>query len=108
MHPRYAFLFYSFFGLAVSINGCYLTKNSELDNTSSENEVEIPSSFTSEIEIVYTRVKNAVFLPEMYSILIYILLNGFISPNFDSFKYYFFMDTIKISQMEYSKISTLG
>lgn len=32
-HPKYGFFGYSFFGLVVSFNGLYLTKESEEDNS---------------------------------------------------------------------------
>jgi uncharacterized membrane protein YeaQ/YmgE (transglycosylase-associated protein family) len=32
-HPKYSFMSYSFMGLVVAVNGLYLTKECELDDT---------------------------------------------------------------------------
>ena len=94
-HPKYAFLIYSFMGLAVSVCAMYLTKESEEESeVYSEVQYEGPPSLIKEVKVVYQRIKKAVLLPEIYQILIYIIINGFISPDFESYKYFFLMDEI--------------
>ena len=105
-HPKYAFLIYSGMGLMVSINALFLTKESE-GEISLEDEERDTSFFKASRE-AYHKIKNAVCMPEIYQILIYFILTGIITPDFSSFKYYFLLNTVKLSPLEYSYISILS
>jgi len=45
-------------------------------------------------------------MPEINHILIFFIVGAFFSPDFSVFNYYFLMNTIGITQMQYSQIAT--
>lgn len=47
-------------------------------------------------------------MPEINQILIYFIVGGFMAPNFGVYYYYFLMNTIGITQMQYSKTALLA
>jgi hypothetical protein len=97
--PKYAFLIYSFMGLFISINGLFLTAESEKEEETEDAEDETNENvgFISQTVSTYKNIKKAVLMPEINHILIYFILMGFFSPNFGAYYYYFLMNEIQIS-----------
>jgi len=95
-------------GLAVSINALFLTQESENAADITDVDEEEDTSFIKASKAAYHKIKNAVQMPEIYQILIYFILTGIMTPDFSSFKYYFLLNTVKLSPLEYSYISILA
>ena len=43
-------------------------------------------------------------MKEFYSIIIYLLLQAFLMPSFDSYGYFFMLDVVKISKFTFSAL----
>lgn len=47
-------------------------------------------------------------MPEIYLVITFFVLNGVISPDFSDFSYYFMLNEIKITKIQYSMLGTIG
>ncbi len=53
-------------------------------------------------------VKEAFKIREFYSMILYLVIKGFMVPSFSSFGYYFMLDVAEVSKFAYSMLSVLG
>ncbi len=53
-------------------------------------------------------MKEAMRVPEYYSVIVYLTVTGFVVPSLGSFGYYFMMDVIGLSKFTYSMLTVLG
>ena len=53
-------------------------------------------------------MQEALRIREFYSMILYLIIGGFLVPNFGSFGYYFMLDVVKISKFTYSMLTVLG
>jgi len=45
---------------------------------------------------------------EILMVIGFFLLNGLLSPDFGDFGYYFMLNVVKLSKMQYSMLGTIG
>ena len=53
-------------------------------------------------------MKEAFKIPEIYKMILYLVLGGFLVPTFGSFGYFFMLDVVEIDKFTYSMLSVLG
>ena len=53
-------------------------------------------------------IQEAFRIKEFYSMILYLLIGGFLVPSFGGFGYYFMLDVVKISKFTYSMLTVLG
>ena len=122
-HPKYGFLIYSFMGIAVSINGFFLTKASEEDAEDveqlnlNESATSIAStasqslqrnSFSYKLNQNFKQIGVAMMMPEIYLVIFYFLASGILNPDFGDFGYYYMMNVCKITKFQYSLMGVIG
>lgn len=81
LHPKWSFLFYSLFGFVVMILGFFQNEKSEKKDDNKH--------FGQEIASNLTEIKNALKKKEAKNVIIFLILNGLVSPSFGNFTYYF-------------------
>ena len=47
-------------------------------------------------------------MPEIYLVITFFVVNGVLSPDFGDFSYYFMLNEIKITKIQYSMLGTIG
>ena len=99
-HPRVSFLIYSLFGVVVMILGVFL----KVDET--ENKIE--KSVFSTIKLHLVKIKEALYMPEIYQTLLFYILCGLTGPSFSEFMYFYQMEIVKFSKWEYAMLNVMG
>lgn len=99
-HPRVSFLIYSLFGVVVMILGVFL----KVDET--ENKIE--KSVFSTIKTHLVKIKEALYMPEIYQTLLFYILCGLTGPSFSEFMYFYQMEIVKFSKWEYAMLNVMG
>ena len=99
-HPRVSFLIYSLFGVVVMILGVFL----KVDET----ENKIGKSVFSTIKTHLVKIKEALYMPEIYQTLLFYILCGLTGPSFSEFMYFYQMEIVKFSKWEYAMLNVMG
>ena len=55
-----------------------------------------------------SEIKQAVQVPEIYQVIMYLSLYGLVVPSFSSFGYFFMLDVVELSKFTYSMLTVLG
>ena len=100
--PHYCFMFSSVMGLVIA------TVASRL-NVALEEDGRLRSlGLWADIQRNFADIQEAFRIKEFYSMILYIIIGGFLVPNFGSFGYYFMLDVVGISKFSYSMLTVLG
>jgi len=95
-------MFSSVMGLVIAIVASRLNMSLEHSNRP-------PSQgLWKDIQRNFSDIQEAFRIKEFYSMILYIIIGGFLVPNFGSFGYYFMLDVVKISKFSYSMLTVLG
>jgi len=78
--------------------------NMSLENTNRPRSL----GFLEDIQRNFSDIREAFRIKEFYSMILYIVIGGFLVPNFGSFGYYFMLDVVGISKFSYSMLTVLG
>ena len=103
--PRYCFLFSSVMGLIIAFVATRLNVSLETEGLDSQAEGQ---GFWHDIKRNCREIKEAFAVKEFYSMILYLVITGFLVPSFGSFGYYFMLDVVKISKFTYSMLTVLG
>ena len=103
--PRYCFLFSSVMGLIIAFVASRL--NVELENDGRDAEAG-KGSLLDDVKRNFRDIKAAFQIKQFYSMILYLIIGGFLVPSFGSFGYYFMLDVVKISKFSYSMLTVLG
>ena len=66
------------------------------------------TSFSSELRRYLSEIGQAVRIPAIHNIIIYLALYSLFVPSFSSFSYYFMLDVVQLSKFTYSMLTVLG
>lgn len=105
-HPRYSFFAYAFMGIVVAAIGSMLNPESETDPDQPVEDEEV--GFLEKFGQNLGEILSAVLMPEMYLVVLYFVIGGFLCPDFGDFGYYFYLNTVGISKFQYSMLGTIG
>lgn len=103
--PQLCFIFSACMGLVIAFVASRL-------NVALEDDGRDPSagsgSLIDDIKRNIGDMQEALRIREFYSMILYLIIGGFLVPNFGSFGYYFMLDVVKISKFTYSMLTVLG
>lgn len=103
--PRYCFFFSALIGLSIAISSYRLNESVENEGLEQAiNQEGLWFNFRRNLN----QMKEAMKVPEYNSVILYLVLTGFVVPSFGSFGYYFMMDVIGLSKFTYSMLTVLG
>jgi hypothetical protein len=66
------------------------------------------SEFWKKFKRNIREIGRAIMMPEIYLVVIFFILNGIISPDFGDFGYYFMLNVVKVSKLQYSMLGVIG
>ena len=103
-HPYISFLANSIFGLIVALNSIYMPDNVEDDGDFFNDD----ETVISRIKENYQRIKTSISTRQVYSMLLFFIINSLISPVFTQFQYYFLTDVAKITDVQFAGYQMLS
>ena len=130
--PHWAFYWYAWYSLIIGVFACFLSKECEKDqmefvtdarvsesefSSGQENYVEqqvmigVPrhqvkprDGFCYNIGYNCKQIGRAIGMREIYFVVIFFLIKGFLNPTFEDFTYYFLLNEIHISKFIYAML----
>jgi MFS family permease len=85
-HPKWCILIYSILGFFIAYSGIMLNKEIDKEGLSEMN------GFFTDLKKSFKELWEIRKIPEIYKVILFILLRGFFSPSFGEFYYYFIKD----------------
>ena len=85
-HPKWCILIYSILGFFIAYSGIMLNKDIDREGLSEMN------GFFTDLKKSIKELWEIRKIPEIYKVILFILLRGFLSPSFGEFYYYFIKD----------------
>ena len=101
-HPKWCILIYSVIGFFIAYSGIKL--NPEIDREG----LEAMNGFVKDLKRSAYDIYEIRRIPEIYKVLIYIILRGLLVPSFGDFWYYFVINIKEFTQFEYGMMSVIG
>ena len=68
----------------------------------------VHKTFKQEVKRNLSEIVEAFQVREYYSVILYLVLYGLVSPSFGSFGYFFMLDVVELSKFTYSMLTVLG
>ena len=104
LHPKYSYLIFSIMGLILVASGINLSANAERV----EQVVEEGEEQGEQMKRNLKQVFGAIMMPEIYLVLLYFILNGFLSPGFGQFSYFFMLNTAHITKFQFAMFGLIS
>lgn len=101
-HPKWCFLIYSIIGLFIAYSGIKL--NPEID----EEGIEEMNGFVVDIKRSFREVWEIRHIPQIYKVLLFLVLRGLVRPSFGDFWYYYITNIKGFSQMTIGFLGVVG
>ena len=70
--------------------------------------VNTDSNFFSDLRRYISEIGQAIKIPAIHNMILYLFLYGLVVPSFSSFGYYFMLDVVQLSKFTYSMLTVLG
>jgi Na+/melibiose symporter-like transporter len=70
--------------------------------------VNTDSNFFSDLRRYISEIGQAIKIPAIHNMILYLFLYGLVDPSFSSFGYYFMLDVVQLSKFTYSMLTVLG
>lgn len=119
-HPKYSFLIFSIMGLMLALCGLSLSDECELDEQELQQQLAGQqareqrnqgggfSQMLSKLWINLGHVYRALLMKEIYMVLLFFLINGFLSPSFGQFSYFFMLNVAHISKFQFAMFGVIS
>lgn len=119
-HPKYSFLIFSIMGLILALCGLGLSAECELDEQELQaeltgqqareqrNQLGGCSQILHKLSVNLGHIYNALLMKEIYMVLLFFLVNGFLSPSFGQFSYFFMLNVAHISKFQFAMFGVIS
>ena len=104
--PSYCFQVTALFGLVIAVVASMLHVSLETEGLMVD--VDGHRSFGADLCRYMSEIGQAFTIPEIYCMILYLLLYGLVVPSFSSFGYFFMLDVVELSKFTYSMLTVLG
>jgi MFS family permease len=101
-HPKWCILIYSILGFFIAYSGIKL--NPEIDREG----LESMNGFVIDLKRSGKEIYEIRRIPEIYLVLLYIILRGMLVPSFGDFWYYYVINVKEFTQFQYGMMSVVG